>query len=193
MSDTLSSIDDESLMLLIQKQDHEAFTLLVERHTGRFYAAAFRMLGNEMQSEDIVQDAFLKIWNKPTLWKKGKGAKFTTWFYRIITNMCIDVIRKKKREVSGEVVESLSDQRKTQQQVMEDRQREEGLESAIQALPEKQKAALNLCFYEGLSNKEAADIMGVGVKALESLLMRAKAGVKDQLARKGLLEIKETA
>ena len=70
---------------------------------------------------------------------------------------------------------------------MEQAQQEQMLEDAIQELPERQKLALNLCFYEGLSNKEAAEIMEVGVKALESLLMRAKAGLKDILVRQGNL------
>jgi len=62
------------------------------------------------------------------------------------------------------------------------------LEEAIAALPERQKVALNLCFYEGLSNKDAAQVMDVNVKALESLLMRAKKGLKDILSRRGVLD-----
>jgi len=61
------------------------------------------------------------------------------------------------------------------------------LEEAIAALPERQKVALNLCFYEGLSNKDAAQVMDVNIKALESLLMRAKKGLKDILSRQGVL------
>jgi RNA polymerase sigma-70 factor (ECF subfamily) len=72
-------------------------------------------------------------------------------------------------------------------QVMQASEEERALERAIAALPERQRTALNLCVYEGLSNKEAADILGVGVKALESLLMRAKAGLKEEFKREGLL------
>ena len=71
---------------------------------------------------------------------------------------------------------------------MIEQQKQKALEGAMQELPQKQRSALNLCFYEGLSNKEAADILGVGVKALESLLMRGKAGLKDILTREGILE-----
>lgn len=70
---------------------------------------------------------------------------------------------------------------------MYEKEKQGALEGAIQSLPERQKTALNLCFYEGLSNREAADIMGVSVKALESLLVRAKGALKDELSRRGML------
>ncbi len=73
---------------------------------------------------------------------------------------------------------------------MERTEQEVMLEAIIQDLPERQKTALNLCFYEGLTNKDAAGVMGVSVKALESLLMRAKAGLRDALNRKGFIEDK---
>ena len=86
--------------------------------------------------------------------------------------------------------ETLSDSRPDALEQLEEGTLQADLERAIQALPERQKAALNLCFYEGLSNKEAADILGVGVKALESLLMRAKTTLRDEMARYGY-EIKD--
>lgn len=182
---------DERLMVLIQKKDHQAFTHLVERHTQRFFAAAYRMVGREETAEDIVQEAFLKLWKTPNLWKEGKGAKFTTWFYRIVVNMSIDHMRKTKGTVLTDITDHIADGQKAQDKELLEKERQESLENAIQALPENQKAALNLCFYEGVSNKDAADILGIGVKALESLLMRAKGNVKDSLIRSGFLEQKE--
>ncbi len=71
---------DESLMRLIRQGSHQAFAILVRRHTDRFFAAAFRMAGNSSMAEDMVQDAFLKIWNKPDQWKDDTSATITTWF-----------------------------------------------------------------------------------------------------------------
>ena len=184
---------DESLMVLIQDGDHRAFAALVERHTDRFYAAAYRMLGQAGDAEDMVQDAFLKIWDNPFLWREDQGAKFTTWFYRVVTNMSIDRMRKRKKAVPSDLMELHEDDRDLQDKQYQDAQEQAHLEEAIQALPDKQKAALNLCFYEGVSNKEAADMLGVQVKALESLLMRAKAGIRDYLVREGILEERERA
>lgn len=183
----LENLSDEELMVRVQDADHSAFSILVTRHTRMFYAAAYRMYPYQDEAEDIVQEAFMKLWNRPEIWKADKGAKFTTWFYRVVTNQAIDFARKIKNTKGSEVLDRITDKTANQQEVMEQTQQEQMLEDAIQELPERQKLALNLCFYEGLSNKEAAEIMEVGVKALESLLMRAKAGLKDVLVRQGSL------
>lgn len=179
---------DESLMVRICGGDHQAFAFLVRRHAQKFYAAAYRICGDVFESEDIVQDAFLKLWNKPDAWDKSRGAKFTTWFYRVVINLAIDRGRRKKIIVNSEALDLVADDTKRADQMMQETQKQQAIEKAIQTLPERQKAALNLCFYDGLSNKEAADILGVGLKALESLLMRAKSGLHDELTRQGFLQ-----
>lgn len=186
-SSKLDDLSDEELMIRIQSSDHEAFSLLVMRHTKMFYAAAYRMYPYQDEAEDIVQEAFLKLWRKPEMWKTGKGAKFTTWFYRVVTNLAIDYARKKKDSKGSDVLDRITDNTPDQQDMMEGDEQQKLLEDAIQELPERQKMALNLCFYEELSNKEAAEIMNIGVKALESLLMRAKSGLRDILTRQGML------
>lgn len=180
--------DDESLMVRVQSGDHQAFATLVQRHTRLFFSAAYRMCAQEQEAEDIVQEAFLKLWDRPDAFDREKGVKFTTWFYRVVTNLAIDKGRKKKPQAGAEILEFLPDGAAASDQVLQERQQEQALEQAIQNLPERQKTALNLCFYEGLSNKDAAEIMGVGVKALESLLIRAKKTLKDDLMRRGLIE-----
>lgn len=186
-SHTLENLTDEDLMVRIQKADHGAFSVLVKRHTKMFYAAAYRVYPHISDAEDVVQEAFLKLWKRPEIWKADRGAKFTTWFYRVVINMAIDNVRKKKNTKGSDVLDRVIDTSADQLEQLEAGQQKQLLEIAIQALPERQKIALNLCFYEGLSNKEAAEIMEVKVKALESLLMRAKAGLKILLLRQGAL------
>ena len=188
MAKQVQDISDESLMERVCGADHQAFAQLVERHSGLFYAAAFRMCHNQEDAEDIVQDAFLKLWNKPQVFDASKGAKFTTWFYRVVTNLAIDRMRRKKPQSGSDVLDLMEDKKPLADEELETRDRQDVLEQAISRLPERQKAALNLCFYEGLSNKDAAEILGVGVKALESLLMRAKKALKEDLAAQGLLD-----
>lgn len=190
--DNLISLTDESLMQRIGYSDHQAFATLVRRHTQRFFAVSYRLCGDVMMAEDVVQEAFLKIWNKPDLWNPEKGAKFTTWFYRVVSNQTLDQMRKRNPETGTDILEeTASDNADLQDQVIQNQEESEALESAIHALPERQKLALTLCVYEDMSNKEAADVMGVGVKALESLLMRAKSGIKDHLTRTGFIRGKE--
>ena len=177
MDAELLHLDDESLILQIQKGSHEAFAMLVDRHTNRFYRIAYRLVSRRDDAEDIVQDAFLKLWNRPNLWDPGKGAKFTTWFYRVVINQCFDHRRKKKLINLSEDIE-FADENPGPDVLFDVNQKQALLEQLIYELPERQQLAINLCFYEGLSNNEAAQIIGVKVKALQSLVMRAKTTLK---------------
>lgn len=169
---------DEELMKLIQRHDHDAFSVLVRRHTDRFYALAYRVLFNQAEAEDIVQSAFLKIWEKPALWKPDKKVKFTTWFYRIVVNACYD---QNKRKSSNEHTSMDFDLVEAKNTGAEDNILYSEVEKALMNLPDRQRTAIALCFYEGLSNKEAAEILDVKLKALQSLLTRGKEALKIRL------------
>jgi RNA polymerase sigma-70 factor (ECF subfamily) len=101
-------------------------------------------------------------------------------FYRIVVNQCLDW-QKKKRPVELDEEISLADSRDSLDSAMIRMQEQKILEKEIAALPERQRTALNLCFDEGLSNQEAAEVMGVGLKALQSLIMRAKTTLRDRM------------
>lgn len=186
MNETQNS--DEDLMALIQQGCHGSFEVLVRRHTQMFYACAYRQCHNQEEAEDCVQEAFLKLWKNPHTWDETRGAKFTTWFYRVVVNLVISRGRRKKEYASDLAVDLAADTRASQDQALYEEQQQHALELAIQALPERQKLAVNLCFYEGLSNKEAAEIIGVRLKALESLLMRGKSAIRDHLMRQGFMD-----
>lgn len=177
-------------MVLVLQGEHQAFAHLVRRHTKRFFGAAYRVVANVSEAEDIVQEAFLKLWDKPERWDASKGAKFTTWFYKVVTNTALDAVRKRKPQAGADVLDYMADGGDMIDEALVASEEAQAVEAAMQSLPERQKMALNLCFYEGLSNKEAAEVLDVGVKALESLLMRAKAALRDDLTRKGLMEVK---
>ncbi len=178
----LSHLDDESLIYQIGERSHAAFATLVRRHTNRFYRMAYRLSSNKNDAEDIVQEAFLKIWDRPKLWDPRKGAKFTTWFYKVVINLCFDH-NKKKRPLGLPEGMELVDENPGQEALVDAHHKEVMLERFIRELPERQQLALNLCFYEGLPHNEAAKIVGVKVKALQSLLMRAKTTLKDKANR----------
>ena len=175
-----SDKDDHELLSRIQAGSHDAFAALVQRHTERFYRLAYRYVQNREEAEDIVQDAFLKLWEDPGRWQPERNSKFTTWFYRVVVNLCLDWLKKKRPlalddEVSQPKGESVLDIAAMQ------RQEQKMLEQEIAVLPERQRTALTLCFAEGLSNQEAAEVIGVRLKALQSLIMRAKATLKARM------------
>jgi RNA polymerase sigma-70 factor (ECF subfamily) len=172
--------EDHELLALIQDGNGQAFAVLVERHTQRFYRLAYRYLQSKEAAEDVVQDAFIKLWENPSLWQSQRSSKFATWFYRIVVNLCLDLCKRKK-PVPLEDESSLIDEREPVDEIMIQLQEQQALEKEIAALPERQRTALNLCFDEGLSNQEAADVMGLNLKALQSLIMRAKTTLKERM------------
>jgi len=171
---------DNELLALLQEGSHVAFAELVRRHTERYYRLAFRYLQNRESAEDVVQDAFLKLWEDPRRWQPDKNTKFTTWFYRVVVNLCLDW-QKKKQPVELNEDMPLLDDRESADEAMQRKQEQLALERAIAALPERQRTAINLCYDEGLSNQDAADVMAINLKALQSLVMRAKATLKERL------------
>lgn len=175
-----SERDDYALLALIQDGSHEAFAELVRRHTERFYRLAYRYVQNKETAEDIVQDAFLKLWENPERWQPERNSQFTTWFYRVLVNLCLDW-QKKKRPAALDEDLPLIDEHEPHETTMIRTQEQQALEQAIADLPERQRLAVNLCFTEGLSNQEAAEIIGVRLKALQSLIMRAKARLKERM------------
>lgn len=171
---------DEMLLERIASGERPAFALLVERHTQRYYRLAYRCVFQQAEAEDIVQEAFLKLWQQPGLWRKERGARFTTWFYRLVVNLCHDH-NKRKRPVPLPEDWDGADSAPGADEMMDQARRQRAVEAALRRLPPRQQAAMALCFFEGVSNREAADILGIRIKALESLLMRAKGQLKQEL------------
>lgn len=174
---------DEALLAEVQAGVQSSFHQLVERRGETFYRLAYSYLGQREWAEDVVQDAFAKLWQKPGLWNRHREAKFTTWFYRVVINLCIDE-KRKKRTVSLPEAFEIADRAALQDTAMIRRQEQIWMDAQIKSLPIRQQTALNLCFYQGLSNQDAADIMGLKLKALQSLLMRAKETLKQRLAER---------
>ncbi|MCD4722629.1 MAG: sigma-70 family RNA polymerase sigma factor [Desulfobacula sp.] len=172
--------NDDELMKHIQKGDHNAFSNLVHRHSSKCYSIAYRFTGNVCDAEDVVQYAFFKIWQKPDLWQKKHNTKVSSWIYKIITNRCIDISRK--RTPSGNLdLDRISSAGISCEEQLAINEKHRMLENAIANLPINQRTALNLCFYEDISNKDASEIMNLSTKAVQSQIMRAKKNLKEML------------
>jgi len=177
----LSSLSDNELLQKIQQGSHPAFAELATRYAATFYRLCYRYLGQHEEAEELVQVTFLQLWEKPYQWDETRNTKFTTWFYKILVNKCLDRLKKHSHlHLHDEAL--VEDKAENQEASIILKQKQQILENAIRSLPKRQQTALNLCFYEEMSNKEAATIMGISVKALESLLIRAKNSLKQQLA-----------
>ena len=170
---------DAGLVALTGQGDAEAAAQLVARHLPRMTALARRMLGDSAEAEDVAQDVFLKVWTQAARWKPG-AAKFETWLHRVAINACYDRLRK-KRGVGLDEIEERADTAPDPEQTLGQNQTALAVDAALQTLPARQRAAITLCHYQGLSNIEAASSLEISVEALESLLSRGRRALKEKL------------
>lgn len=175
----VTDVSDETLMILVSGGDHAAYGVLVDRHADRMIRMAQRTVGSRQAAEDIVQDAFIRIWTNACQWQAGR-AKFTTWTYRILMNLCIDHHRRPRSE-SLDTIEDPMDPAPDAIDSLYRTQVAQHVAVAIANLPVNQRAAIALCYYEGLSNIEAAEILSVTISAVESLLVRGRRRLRDLL------------
>lgn len=177
---SFTQMPDESLMDFIKAGDKRAFETLVVRHQERFYRMAYRWLLHEQDAQDVVQQAFVKLWSGQARWKAGKKAKFTTWFYTILYNQSVDLLRKKSRQFAplNEAIAAADDDQERETIAS---QTQAQLQDALRTLPDQQRIAVQLFYFEALKQKEIAAMMGLSVKALESQLTRAKQNLRAAL------------
>lgn len=174
-------IGDEDLLARISDGDRVAFAMLVTRHGNRSLAIAERLLGDRAEAEDVVQESFVKLWTDASRFDPAR-ARFATWFYRVLSNAALDRLRRRRRLVAlPDGYDGVDGEDDAEETMLRD-QRVCRVRAAIDALPERQRLALVLCHFEGISNREAGEIMKLGVKGVESLLVRARRQLRASLA-----------
>lgn len=162
---------DESLLLRAGGGDHTAFGELVARYERWARTHALRIVGDEHEAEDLVQEAFLRLWRSAPRWRPESSAR--AYLKVILNHVCVDHLRKNRPDP----VESVEDRPDTSPgplQIAAARQSAERLSILIVDLPPTQRMAVYLVYGEGLRYAEAAASMRMGVKAFESLLHRAR-------------------
>jgi len=171
--------DDRDLVLKAQAGDMAAFEELVRRHQRGLFSYLYRMCRNTSDAEEMAQAAMIKAWEKLAGFRGASS--FKTWLYRIGTNLCFNLrTRRKPTEELDETMTAPDEERPEaafRQKVCEERVR-----AALSCLPEDQRAALVLSVYQDMSYKEIAETLGKTVRAVDSLLFRAKTNVRKALA-----------
>jgi RNA polymerase sigma-70 factor (ECF subfamily) len=163
---------DEDLLARIARSDSAAVREMIARKLPRLLALAARILGDRVEAEDVAQEAFLRIWRRAARWETGR-ARFDTWLYAVTVNLCRDRLRRRREVYAAELPET-ADLGSVPDRELHDRDNTRAVESALATLPERQREAIVLQYYEELSNIEAAAVMGISIEALESLLARAR-------------------
>ncbi len=171
---------DDTLLALYGQGDRAAARALAGRLTPLAFRVAQRMLRDPAEAEDVAQEAMLRLWRAAPGWQAGT-AKVSTWLYRVVVNLSTDRLRR-RRSVPLEAAPEPEDGRPGADEGLVEADRAAALEAALQTLPERQREAVVLRHLEGLANPEIAEIMGVGVEAVESLTARGKRGLMQVLA-----------
>lgn len=171
--------DDVELMQAVAQGDRQAFAVLMRRHQGLVMGLARRYLGAWDLAEDVTQDTFLRVYRSADSYRPT--ARFTTWLCRIAVNLCRDHARKKRDEQTAPddlpdlSIAGTSDD-------LQRAERARAVRRAVDALPDRQRLAVILHRYSGMSHAEIADITGWTLSAVESCLVRAYAGLRKSLA-----------
>lgn len=182
---------ENELILKVQSGDRDTFRELLELHRDRVYNTALGFLQNRQDAEDITQEVFVEVYESIGGFKGN--SKFSTWIYRITITKCLDFIRRKRRRKRFGFIVRLSsgsaDDRHLPEPadfvhpgvIFENKERAAALFKEIALLPDSQKMAFTLCYVEGLSHSEIAEILHTSISAVESLLHRAKHELRNRL------------
>jgi RNA polymerase sigma factor (sigma-70 family) len=181
--DTQTDGSDEALLVLYANGDPDAARILAQRLVPRVLGYATRLLGNRADAEDIAQEVLLRLWRAAPDWRSGE-AQVSTWVYRVAANLCTDRLRAQNRKglkALDDVAEP-EDGAPTVLSGMIAADRQAALQAALAQLPDRQREAVVLRHIEGLANPQIAEVMQIGVEAVESLISRGKRALAALLA-----------
>jgi RNA polymerase sigma-70 factor, ECF subfamily len=182
--------DDGDLLAKIAEGDRLAFRTLMERHTPAMLALAERTTGSAADADDMVQEAFLKVWNMAPDWRADGPARFSTWLYRVVLNSALDRRRRKTAlplEDAGHVADGGPCGLHSSMAL----QRRHMVLDAMAELPDRQRSALSLYYFSEVHAPEAARILGLSLSAVEALIVRGKRALRKSLARRGITGLED--
>ena len=172
-------MDEQRYIDRILKGDTDAYRDLVERYQTGLIIHCENILKDHEDGKDIAQDAFIKAYNSLGKFSKEK-AQFSTWLYRIATNLCIDLLRKKHRQVKVKDIESLLET--VSPQYLEEDEIRHMRQLVSELEPPKYAAIIKAYFWEGKSYKEIADTYETSTNTIGTWMSRAKQQLKENLA-----------
>jgi RNA polymerase sigma-70 factor (ECF subfamily) len=173
--DARSGDDDMALLAAFARGEAAAARVLTDRLLPRVHRFAARILGDRAEAEDVAQEAMLRLWRQAPSWRPGE-AQVTTWVFRVASNLCTDRLRRRRSRPTApfEDAGDPADGKPGVEARLHQAARLAALQAALADLPDRQRQAVVLRHLEGLSNPEIAEVLDIGVEAVESLTARGK-------------------
>ena len=178
--------DDACLMDAVGRGDEKAYAELVQRHLAPVYRIGLRLLGDRDEAEDAAQESLVRLWQCAPNWRP-LGGGVPAWLNRVATNVCLDRLRARRVFAASDLLPHIPDESRDAIRQIRVGELERLLTACLQRLPDGQRAALVLTYYEELSNSAAASAMNLKLKAFESLLLRARRRMSQELGMVGIL------
>jgi len=188
---SVAGLTDAEIMLRVKAGDESAFAYLVQKYRRPMMNFMFRMAHNAAAAEDLAQEVFLRVYRSRSGYEAS--AKFTTWLYRIATNLAVNYARDTRHERPEAMVSldepdeesgttmDVADSSLTAEQAILRRERMEAIRQKVQALPERQRMAVIMHKYQQLDYRQIADVLKLSESATKSLLFRAYETLREQL------------
>jgi len=175
---------DSRLIKAIGEGDHRACEFLVQRYNNRLFNFILRYMEDRSAAEDLVQEVFIRVYTSAHKFKRIDGVKASTWIFKIAYNLSMNEIKRYRRyqQLRDELNQKTKNQgEKPHSKPIEKLEIKKDIISALNLLPENQRAALLLRVNEGFSYKEISEILNRSISSVESLIFRARKGLKDNL------------
>ena len=187
----LDGLSDAEVMLRVRAGDEQAFAFLVQKYRRPMLSFMYRMAHNQAAAEDLAQEVFLRVYRSRETY--AANAKFTTWLYRIATNLAVNHARDTRHErpevsMSLDVPDAetglmpdLPDGTPNVEENILRRERLAAIRSQVQALPERQRMAVIMHKYQGMDYRQIAEVLHLSESATKSLLFRAYESLREKL------------
>jgi RNA polymerase sigma-70 factor (ECF subfamily) len=172
---------DEDLISLVEADDAEAFTVLYDRHSQAAYSLAYRMMGERQAAEDLVQEAFLKVWRSAGSYRAERGS-VRTWLLSIVHNRGIDQLRSfASRRRTQEKVEASAPKSQPSEAFAQSWRNSQGeqVREALKTLPKEQLKILELAYFSGYTHVEIAELLGLPLGTVKGRMRLGLKKIKD--------------
>ena len=188
----IERLSDEQLLSRVAQADTAAYEALYDRYSATVLGLALRITGDRSASEEVVQEAFWRIWRKADAFQVQRGA-FTSWFFRIVRNLAIDMLRRGRSQPDSasqpdELMERIPDPAADVAEAAGAFAKHKQVRAAIAGLPIEQRHVIELAYFCGMSRQEIAEKTGEPLGTIHSRARLAMQKLREALLSQGIDE-----